>query len=64
MSRNYAKELFDLEKEKVKKMSEIPNEKLDYPDKSFYGFIPNEFRWISLEEQKSRAKELVNKTKK
>ena len=63
MSRNYTKELFDLEKEKVRKMSSIPRENLDYNDKSFYGFIPSEFRWISLDEQKSRANELISKTK-
>lgn len=63
MSRNYTKELFDLEKEKVRKMSSIPRENLDYKDKSFYGFIPSEFRWISLDEQKSRANELISKTK-
>lgn len=49
-------EILKLERKKNDMMFEISE------DNAINGFVPSEFKWISLDVQKKRAKELANKT--
>ena len=51
-------EILELERKKKNMMFEVGD------DNAINGFVPSEFKWISLDVQKKRAKELSNKTKK
>ena len=56
------RKLLDLVRKKNQMMFEISNEFDDIDE--YRSFIPSEFKWISLDEQKKRAEELSNITKK
>ena len=49
-------EILKLERKKNDMMFEISE------DNAINGFVPSEFKWICLDVQKKRAKELANKT--
>lgn len=56
--------ILELERRKNDMMFEIGEDNFFEDENSLKGFVPSEFKWISLDVQKKRAKELANKTKK
>lgn len=64
-SKDYENKIIDLERKKNQMLLETADELFGTDDEdSLRGFVPTEFKWVTLEEQKIRAKELSNKTKK
>lgn len=62
---DYENKIIDLERKKNQMLLETAEELFPADDEdSLRGFIPTEFKWVTLDEQKKRAKELSNKTKK
>ena len=61
MSKKFEKGLMDLERKKNEMMFEMSDELLD--EETLDGFVPSEFKWVTLNKQKKRAKELSGKTK-
>lgn len=61
---NFEEKLLDLERKKNNMMFEISDEMFEEDDNTLKGFVPTEFKWITLNHQKKRAKELSDKTKK
>ena len=63
MSERFGKELMNIERKKNEMMFEMSNELFDEDEEVLDGFVPSEFKWITLNKQKKRAKELSSKTK-
>lgn len=62
---DYENKIIDLERKKNQMLLETADELFSEDDEdSLREFVPTEFKWVTLDKQKKRAKELSNKTNK
>ena len=64
-SKDYENKIIDLERKKNQMLLETADELFSEDDEDYLkGFVPTEFKWVTLDAQKKRAKELSEKTDK
>ena len=62
---DYENKIIDLERKKNQMLLETADELFSEDDEdSLREFVPTEFKWVTLDKKKKRAKELSNKTNK